>query len=685
MDNNTIVLVGGSAAALVVLALGMSWLVVKLYRKVDQGKALIINGVRDVKVTFNGGLVLPVIHRAEVMDISLKTIEIDRRGKEGLICQDNIRADIKVAFFVRVNKTEEDVLKVAQSIGCARASDPKTLEDLFVAKFSEALKTVGKRMDFEDLYKSRDHFKDQIVEVIGKDLNGYMLEDVAIDYLEQTPIELLDKDNILDSQGIRKITEMTAAQNILTNEFRQNERKAITKQNVEANEAVLALERQQAEAEAKQKREIETIRAREAAETERVKAEEHARAQLARIKAEEEILINDQNKLRQVEVAQKNRERIVGIESEKVAKDRQLEAIAREREVELQRIAKEKALEVERKAIADVVRTRIAVDKTVAQEEENIKDLRLIAEAKRQKEAAIVHAEAEAQELLVKEIKAAEASEEVTKIEARKKLQLADAEMEAADRLAKAKIRLAEGIQAEHSAKGLGEVRVKEADAVAIEKVGLAEARVIKERKLAEAAGDVEKGLAQVRVEQAEAEAIKLRGLAEAVAIQEKLVAEAKGIAEKAEAMKALDEASRAHEEYRLRLQKEKEVELASITARTQIASSQAQVMSEAMGNAKIHIVGGEGKFFDQFMRAVTLGQSADAAIDSSGALRTALKPYLEGDRSLPDDLKEILSRPGVAQDASHVALAALMAKMAAERGGPVAGESSNVEPRPTR
>ena len=88
-------------------------------------------------VTFTGGVVIPVLHRSEVMNISVKTVEIDRRGKEGLICKDNIRADIRVSFFVKVNKTQEDVLKVAQSIGCSRASDPKTLEELFVAKFSK--------------------------------------------------------------------------------------------------------------------------------------------------------------------------------------------------------------------------------------------------------------------------------------------------------------------------------------------------------------------------------------------------------------------------------------------------------------------------------------------------------------------------------------------------------------------
>ncbi len=647
---------------------GFAWITVKLYRKVDQGRALIINRMRDVKVTFNGGMVIPVVHRAEFMDISLKTIEIDRKGKEGLICQDNIRADIKVTFFVRVNKTQEDVLKVAQSIGCARASDQKTLEQLFVAKFSEALKTVGKRLNFESLYAERDHFKEQIINVIGKDLNGYTLEDAAIDYLEQTPIEFLDKDNILDAQGIKKITELTAHQNVLTNDFRQEERKAITKQNVEANEAVLALERQQSDAEAKQRREVETVRARELAETERVKSEEHARAQLARIKAEEEILINEQNKMRQIEVAQKNRERIVGIEAEKVAKDKQLEAISREREVELNRIAKEKALEVERKAIADVVRTRIVVDKSVAEEEEKIKDLRVRAEATRQKDAAVIHAEAEAQEHLVKEIKAAEASEEVTKIDARKKLLTAEADLEAADRSARAKMRLAEGIQAESAAKGLAEVRVKEADALATEKQGLAEARV-----------EEQKGLALVKVQEAEAVAIQKRGEAEADAIQQKLEAEARGLAEKATAMKALDGVGRDHEEFRLKLEKEKAVELAAIDVRRQIAEAQAKVMAEAMGNAKINIVGGDGQFFERFVKAVSLGQSMDAAIDQSQSMQTFFKDYLSGQKSLPDDLKDILSRPGLTGDAQNVALTALLAKMAQQPTVPLAQQLKNV------
>src|SRR5687768_11854672 len=213
MDLIIAIFVGAVLLLIAVFIVGV--MIAKFYRKVEQGKALIVNKLKaEPEVTFTGATVLPVIHKVEVMDISVKTIEIDRRAKEGLICKDNIRADIKVTFFVRVNKQAEDVLKVAQAIGCGRASDHRVIAELFAAKFSEALKTVGKQMNFEDLYTKRQDFKDQIIGVIGTDLNGFKLDDCAIDYLEQTPIETLDKDNIMDAEGIKKITDLTVIQNV---------------------------------------------------------------------------------------------------------------------------------------------------------------------------------------------------------------------------------------------------------------------------------------------------------------------------------------------------------------------------------------------------------------------------------------------------------------------------------------
>ena len=69
------------------------------------------------------------------------------------------------------------------------------------------------------------------------------------------PVVKLDPDNILDADGIKKITDLTAKQQMLANDIRREKEKVITKQDVEAREAILELERQQKEAEAKQARE----------------------------------------------------------------------------------------------------------------------------------------------------------------------------------------------------------------------------------------------------------------------------------------------------------------------------------------------------------------------------------------------------------------------------------------------
>ncbi|MCH9651058.1 MAG: flotillin family protein [Deltaproteobacteria bacterium] len=640
---------------LIFFLLGAGLLVARLYRKVEQGRALIVNKLgAEPKVTFTGDLVIPVIHKAEAMDISVKTIEIDRRGKDGLICQDNIRGDIKVTFFVRVNKTREDVIKVAQAIGCARASDQKTLEELFSAKFSEALKTVGKQLDFVDLYTKREEFRDQIIGVIGRDLNGYVLEDAAIDYLEQTPLSSLDPDNILDAQGIRKITELTAVEHVRTNEFQNDERKKIKKQDVEAQEAILELERQQADAEAKQEREIETVKAREQAEILKIQAEESLRSESARIRTDEELAIAEENKLRQVEVAQKNRERVVSVEAERVEKDRALEAIVREREVELSRISKEKELEVERKEIAMVVRERVVVDKTVAEEEESIKTLRVVEDAERTKQAAVITAEGEAQELLVKDIKAAEAAEAAAEHKAREQLTLAQADLEIADKEAQAKIRLAEGVKAEEAASGLAQVTVKEADAIAIEKVGLAEARI----KEVDAEATEKYGTAEAAV-------VRQKGTAEAEAIEARLSAEAQGLSAKAAAMEALDEAGRGHEEYRLQLENERVLGLEGIQARREVAEAQAKVLAEALSNARIDIVGGDGAFLDKLVGAISMGKAVDGFVGRSEQTQNLFKDYLEGDASLPEDIKEVLSRPALTSgDLKDLTLAGLLARL---------------------
>ncbi|MEV7643297.1 flotillin family protein [Streptomyces rubiginosohelvolus] len=653
--------IGVLVAVVLLIVIAIAFVITRLFRKVEQGKALIISKTKKVDVTFTGAVVLPVLHKAETMDISVKKIEIHRAGREGLICQDNIRADIQITFFVRVNKTVEDVIKVAQSIGTQRASDKAAIQEFFAAKFSEALKTVGKQLDFVDLYTKREEFRDRIIQVIGTDLNGYHLDDAAIDFLEQTPMSQLDGSNILDAQGIRKITELTAIEHVRTNEFQRTEQKEITRQDVDARETILELERRQAEAEIKQRREVESLRAREEAATARVQEEERLGAQTAFIKTEEQLGIQRENQAREIAVAQKNRERVIAVESERIEKDRMLEVIGRERETELNRIAATKEVEAERREVADVIRERIAVDRTVAEQEESILTLRAVEDAERARRSVIIAAEAEAQEKLVKDIKAAEAAEAASAHLAAEQLTLAEARLKTADLDAQAKLRLAEGVQAETAAPGLAAVQVRDAEADVTEKAGLAEAEATAARLKAEAEGARLKALA-------EAEGTQARATADAAVIGEKLKAEAAGLTEKAAAMAALDEASRTHEEYRLRLDAEKEIRLAGLDVQRQVAEAQATVLATGLENADIDIVGGESVFFDRLVSSVSLGKAVDGFVDNSQTAQALAGSWLDGSSSFTDDLSRVLGSVSTG-DVRDLTVSALLMRLMGSSG----------------
>lgn len=617
------------------------------YVKVEQGKALIINGVSKIAVRFDGGFVWPVINKKELMKISLITLEVDRRGKEGLICADNMRADITVAFYLRVNETEEDVLKVAKSVGVERASDKVAVNELFNAKFSEALKTVGKQIDFVKLFENRSQFRDSIVQEIGNDLNGYVLEDVAIDYLEQTPKVSLDSSNILDAEGIKKITQLTAFQNVITNELERDEELAVKKKNVETREAMLELERQQADAEAKQKREISSVIARETAETRKIEEEERKKSETAIIMVEQDLAIQRENQQREIEVAGQNRLRAVVIEEEKVTRARDLEIVSREREVDLQRIEAERAIELEKKEIANVIRERIAVDKTVAQEEERIKEVREVSEAERSKQTRVLAAEADAEELKVRQVKKAEAEELSAKHKAVEITTLANANLEASAKDAEAKIKMAEGIKAEESAHGFAEAAIQEAKSVSLEKEGVARANVIKATGQAQAQTDREKGMAEAEViaargaskakaerdvGMANAEVIAARGesnakaerdvgLAKAEVTRAHFQAEADGLVEKFNAMGSMSKEAREHEEFRMGLETALQEALASIDAGKEIAKENAEVLAVALQKAKIDIVGGEAHFFDNFAKSLSIGKAIDGLAGKSDTL----------------------------------------------------------------
>ncbi|CAD74934.1 MAG TPA: flotillin family protein [Rhodopirellula baltica] len=624
--------VGLDALIIVVGGLFLVGLVVALlfksyYIKVGPDRAIVKSGAGGVRaVTGEGMLIIPLIQQYEFMDLTLKSFEIHRQGSEGLICRDNIRADIKVAFFVRVDKSPEEMKEVAQSIGAKRCSELETLRELFDAKFSEALKTVGKQFDFVDLYDQRDKFKEEILKVIGTDLNGYRLDDAAIDYLEQTPLDMLSPTNILDAEGIKKITELTSMEKVKENQFTRDKEKTLKKQDVEAEETILELERQRVEAVEKQQREIAEITSREQASAAKVREEQRLESERARIQTEEEIGIAEENKSRQILVAMRNKEKTDAVELERVNRDRDLEATERLRVVGVAEVEKEKAIEIEKRNIQEVIRERVAVERAVVEEQERIKDTEEHAKAERQKTVQITAAQMKAEEELIRQTKLAQAEKESSELLAEKVRIEAEAKRDAAEKETAATKMLAEAEAAQAAAAGLAEAQVQEAKAISLEKEGMAEAKVSRE----------------------------------------KYTAEATGITEKAEAMKKLDGVGKDHEEFKLKLEKEKFVEVAAIEAQRGIAESQAGVIGEALQAARIDIVGGDGEFFEQITSAVKGGKAIDRFVYNSQVATDIKNTFFDGNADyFRDQVKELIAQFGLDTDGvKDLSIAALIAKL---------------------
>lgn len=177
-------------AALTLLA-GV-FVVVKSWRQVPAGKALVVAKLGAPSRVFleGGALIVPFVHRAEELDVTVKLIKVRVRAR----AKDDSRVEIAATCYVRVNKTLDDVQRVADSMGCARASSLSALEEVFAPKFSDAIVTVAAHLTLEEMRASkRDHFKDQVIAVIGRDLNGFVLDDVALERVEAAAMQAVDE------------------------------------------------------------------------------------------------------------------------------------------------------------------------------------------------------------------------------------------------------------------------------------------------------------------------------------------------------------------------------------------------------------------------------------------------------------------------------------------------------------
>lgn len=361
--------------------------------KAAPGEAIVKTGfgLKEAEISTSSAFVIPLLHKADRIDLTVKTIRISRRLHDSLSCADGIRAEVEVDFYIQINSITEDIRQVANTVGCERASNHQTVKELFEAKFADALKTAGSKLTFDALYQNRRQFRDEVLKALGQEndgnvvLNGYKLDDVAIQFLEQLPLTSHDDNNVLDAKGIKEIALRTSLETEAANQRLRQKEVTIAEQNREAKTKQLAIEQDLALKQATQEREIAAAKAAERALAEKAVQEQQRVEMEATIERERVIRLAEEKKLQEIEVAQRAKEQAIQIaEQEKI---KQVEIATIQREIAQAEQLKAKLEKLEETAIQDA--------KKIVAEQQAI-TAREIEIAQRNKTIEVITAEKEA-------------------------------------------------------------------------------------------------------------------------------------------------------------------------------------------------------------------------------------------------------------------------------------------------
>ncbi len=440
----------GAALLLLVTIIGIK----NMYVRASADEAFVKTGLGGRSVVVDAGkIILPVLMTIKWISLRSMKLEVNRRGKEGLITKDRYRVDIGVEFYIKIQPNQEQILKASRSLG-DRSTESEAVKELVEAKLVAALRSVAATMDLLELHQNRDTFSDSVQKALAEELehNGLTLEGVSIVALDQTAKEALDPDNVFDAIGLKAITANTEAARKEKNDIVRRTELQIKDMDIKTAEQKLSLDQRLAFRTAEQKREVDTQRAEQEAETQRALIEREREVKETRIAQEQTISEREIDKNLRVKDAELQAQiKLIERQQEKEQRDitRQLAIEVAERDKEIGVIQKAKEQELEEAKKLEAVATR-------EQAEQNVLLVEKQAEAERDRTVTVIKQRAESEKaLLEKQYEADAVAYEVQK-RAEAEAQAAELQAAAIERLAKANLEQAE-------AKAAGELKLIEA------------------------------------------------------------------------------------------------------------------------------------------------------------------------------------------------------------------------------
>lgn len=285
-------------------------IVLMLWKRVPQDKALVITGLKKRVISGGGGFVIPIFERADRISLENMKIEI---STQGALTEQGVDISADGIAVIKIKSDKESILAAIEQFNTGNESRTiSAIEDIAKDVLEGKLREIISKLTVEEIYKDREKFASNVQEVAALDL-----AEMGLEIKTFTIRDIGDENGYLESLGKKRIAEVKRDAEIAEAKAHMETKIKTAEANRLGEEARLIAETQIAEANKTKELKIQEYRR----EQETSKAVADLAYEIETNKMSKEVT---ETKM-QVEIIQKQKE-IELADQETIRKEKELEA-----------------------------------------------------------------------------------------------------------------------------------------------------------------------------------------------------------------------------------------------------------------------------------------------------------------------------------------------------------------------
>lgn len=185
----------------IIIVVGAVILLLIIWRKAPQDKAIVVTGLKRRVISGSGGIVIPFLEQTS--RISLENIKVEVKTHESLD-SNGVPIDTDGVAIIKVNSDSQSVLLAVEQFNTGREKETinvikETVQDVLEGKLRE----IVSKMTIEEIYKDREMFANEVENVAKADLDKMGLEIKTF-----TIRDIDDTKGYLTALGAKQIAEV---------------------------------------------------------------------------------------------------------------------------------------------------------------------------------------------------------------------------------------------------------------------------------------------------------------------------------------------------------------------------------------------------------------------------------------------------------------------------------------------